>query len=112
MIRNFWLVLLCIFYHVSLGEFLSAQYCHSRTAQEPIPFCVATTTTYNTTTQATDLYVTFAYQKSLYGGWGAIGLGSGMYGALMFVTYGEELTEDGKMRPPFGYCSVSAVHLS
>lgn len=95
LLRKSGFVILGLLYHVSLVESLAAQYCHSQTAQEPIPFCVATETTYNTTTQATDMSVTFAYQKSPYGGWGAIGLGDGMYGALMFVTYDESPKEDG-----------------
>lgn len=93
---KFFLVVLCLFCHLSTGKSLSQQHCHSPTAKEPIPFCVATKEIYNTTTEATDLFVTFAYQKSLYGGWGAIGIGDSMFGALIFMTYGEESEEDGK----------------
>lgn len=89
-------VVLCLFCHVSIAKSLSQQYCHSPTTKEPIPFCVATKEIYNTTTEATDLFVTFAYQKSLYGGWGAIGIGDSMFGALIFMAYGEESEEDGK----------------
>lgn len=96
-LRKFGFVFLCVFYHISIGESLSSQYCHSQTAKKPTPFCVATNTIYNTTTEATDLFVTFAYQQSLYGGWGAVGLGDSMFGALMFMTYATESNENGRI---------------
>lgn len=94
-LRTLRFALLCLFLCISRGQ-ASSQYCHFQNPQEPIFFCVATSTRYNTSTDATDLFVTFAYEKSEYGGWGAIGLGSGMYGALMFVTYGKESHSDGE----------------
>lgn len=96
-LRKACLAFLGLLCHISASAFLSAQYCHSLKVKESVPFCVAAITTYNTTTQGIDLSVTFAYQKSLHGGWGAIGLGDGMYGALMFVTYGEDSEKDGKL---------------
>lgn len=60
---------------------------------------MASNTRHNISTGATDLFVTFGYEKSEHGGWASVGLGSGMYGALMFVTYAPESSNDGEYFP-------------
>ncbi|RGP79546.1 eukaryotic cytochrome b561 domain-containing [Fusarium longipes] len=62
-----------------------AQYCHDPAPREHFAFCVAVDARLNASSSSTDLTVTFGYQKSNFGGWTAIGQGSGMYGALMFI---------------------------
>jgi hypothetical protein len=76
-------------------ERMSAQYCHSETPQAPVRFCLAANTRHNVSTQTTDLAITFGHERSPRGGWAAVGIGEGMYGALMFVTYAGT-SKDGK----------------
>ncbi|BFZ65026.1 hypothetical protein YB2330_006189 [Saitoella coloradoensis] len=55
------------------------QYCSSSSV------CIALETHENSTTNAADLYFQISAQKSQ--GWGAMGIGDGMKGALMFILY-------------------------
>ncbi|KAI5865667.1 hypothetical protein GGS23DRAFT_618823 [Durotheca rogersii] len=66
----------------------STQYCHND-ARIPVHFCVAVQTSQNASTSSTDLYLTFGYSRSSYGGWTAVGLGNEMLGALIFAVYAE-----------------------
>lgn len=67
----------------------SVQYCH-KDPSVPIHFCLAMNTGHNASSSSNNLLVTFGYQRVSQGGWTAIGLGSGMLGALMFVEYAEK----------------------
>ncbi|KAJ5538941.1 eukaryotic cytochrome b561 domain-containing protein [Penicillium frequentans] len=62
------------------------QYCHSDPSV-PIHFCLAIETWQNTTSSSTDLLMTFGSQKVFQDGWIAVGLGSSMFGALIFAEY-------------------------
>ncbi|KAH9985966.1 hypothetical protein F4779DRAFT_639293 [Xylariaceae sp. FL0662B] len=68
----------------------SVQYCHHEVPQNPFTFCAAVNTHLNTTTSALDWAITFGYQRTRDAGWAALGIGSSMYGALMFITYTKE----------------------
>lgn len=89
-------VALCFVLARVASEGTAAQYCHPESPQAPVVFCVAANTRLNTSTQATDLIVTFGHQRSPRGGWAAVGLGEGMFGALMFITYAQESSTDSK----------------
>ncbi|KAK4441932.1 hypothetical protein QBC34DRAFT_364586 [Podospora aff. communis PSN243] len=71
----------------------TVQYCHEDT-RIPVRFCMATETAFNTSTSKTDLRLTFGYQRSKYGGWSAVGIGSEMVGAIAFVCYMEHTSGD------------------
>lgn len=62
------------------------QYCNTK-PQVPVHVCISLQTWYNSSTESKDLLVTFGYQKYFDGGWTAVGLGSGMSGALIFVAF-------------------------
>ena len=81
----------CLLLAVSLGAVnASLQYCHE-SSKLFVSFCVAVEAWHNTTTSYTDLLVTFGHQKYARNvGWTAFGLGNGMVGAIMFVTYAAE----------------------
>lgn len=98
-------VLLCHI-HFARG---SLQYCHEN-AQVPVHFCFAVETWRNTSTSATDLLVTLGYQRVFDGGWTAVGIGSGMFGALMFVEYaGEGRSESPYPAYPHGNLVTSSA---
>jgi hypothetical protein len=71
----------------------AVQYCHEDT-RIPVRFCMATETAFNASTSKTDLRLTFGYQRSKYGGWNAVGIGSEMVGAIAFVGYMEHTSGD------------------
>ncbi len=83
--------------HLSvLGSAASVQHCHVETNEDaPIPFCIAVSTWENTSALATDLIVTFGYQRSSGKGWGAIGLGESMFPSLIFLVYGLQSENEG-----------------
>jgi len=64
----------------------SVQYCHED-KRVPVRFYLATETAFNSSTASTDVRLTFGYQRSSYGGWTAVGIGSEMRGAMIFVGY-------------------------
>lgn len=92
-------VLLCYLMLRVSSERMKGQYCHANTAEEPVAFCVTASTWYNESTQATDLALIFGHQRSPRGGWAAVGLGEGMFGALMFITYAQ--ASPGNSKIPF-----------
>ncbi|KAH6648217.1 hypothetical protein BKA67DRAFT_579856, partial [Truncatella angustata] len=65
----------------------SVQYCHNKSPQAPVYFCTAVSSWVNPSTSSVEWWVTFGVQRLGPEGWYAIGLGSGMYGALMFIVY-------------------------
>jgi len=71
----------------------AVEHCHD---WDKVAFCMAVNRWQNISASSTDLVVTLGYQKSSYLGWMALGLGSGMIGALIFVTY----EFDGGEMPP------------
>ncbi|KAK0620908.1 hypothetical protein B0T14DRAFT_604408 [Immersiella caudata] len=71
----------------------AVQYCHEDT-RIPVRFCMATETTFNSSSSKTDLLLTFGYQRSDYGGWSAVGIGSEMRGAIAFIGYMEHSSGD------------------
>lgn len=81
----------CLLLTTLLGTVSAAlQYCHEN-SHTPVSFCVAIEAWKNTTTSHTDLLITFGHQRYAQDtGWTAFGLGNGMVGALMFVTYAAE----------------------
>ncbi|KAF4334295.1 integral membrane protein [Fusarium beomiforme] len=65
----------------------AAQYCQFQGSHHPLTLCTAVNTHQNLTTSSADWSITFGYQRIHEAGWAAIGIGSGMYGSLMFVMY-------------------------
>lgn len=82
------------------SEGITAQCCHPANLQAPVVFCVAANLWRNMSTQAIDLIVIFGHQRSPRGGWAAVGLGEGMFGALMFITYAQESPTKSKTPRP------------
>ncbi|KAF5024433.1 hypothetical protein F66182_3519 [Fusarium sp. NRRL 66182] len=68
----------------------AAQYCQFEDGDHPLTLCAAVNARPNLTASSEDWSITFGYQRIQKRGWGALGIGSGMYGALMFVTYAAE----------------------
>ncbi|KAH8717490.1 hypothetical protein HC256_002175 [Beauveria bassiana] len=64
----------------------SARHCVEE-GRKHINICVSFSTEANSTTGGTDFRLTFEHQRYSTGGWTAVGLGSGMYGALMLIAY-------------------------
>ncbi|KAF5631051.1 eukaryotic cytochrome b561 domain protein [Fusarium sp. NRRL 25303] len=72
----------------------AAQYCQFEGSHHPLTLCAAVNSHQNSTTSSTDWVITFGYQRAHEAGWVALGIGSGMYGALMFVTYANKSSRD------------------
>ncbi|CVK88322.1 uncharacterized protein FPRN_02220 [Fusarium proliferatum] len=72
----------------------AAQYCQFEGSHHPLTLCAAVNSHQNSTTSSTDWIITFGYQRVQDAGWVALGIGSGMYGALMFVTYANKSSRD------------------
>ncbi|KAM3479872.1 hypothetical protein MY8738_005233 [Beauveria namnaoensis] len=64
----------------------SARHCVEE-GRKHINICVSFSTEANSTTGGTDFRLIFEHQRYSTGGWTAVGLGSGMYGALMLIAY-------------------------
>lgn len=90
-------IFLLVAHLLALGSLAaSVQHCNVETDKTAaIPFCVAVSTWDNTSTLATDLVVTFGYQRTSGKGWGAVGLGEAMFPALIFMTYGLQSADEG-----------------
>ncbi|KAF5229284.1 hypothetical protein FANTH_14274 [Fusarium anthophilum] len=72
----------------------AAQYCQFEDSHHPLTLCVAVNNYQNSTSSSSDWIITFGYQRAHEAGWAALGIGSGMYGALMFVTYANKSSRD------------------
>ncbi|KAM3446617.1 hypothetical protein MY3296_009504 [Beauveria thailandica] len=91
----------------------SARHCVEE-GRKHINICVSFSTEANSTTEGTDVRLTFEHQRYSTGGWTAVGLGSGMYGALMLIAYTG--TDGGHIEPrPFESLpemAISAVSIN
>ncbi|KAF5596568.1 cellobiose dehydrogenase [Fusarium pseudocircinatum] len=72
----------------------AAQYCQFEDSHHPLTLCAAVNIHANSTASSADWIITFGYQRVQDAGWVALGIGSGMYGALMFVTYANKSSRD------------------
>lgn len=90
-----------ILFPLLLFVFLSAantvQYCTDKWETSRVSFCVGASSSYDATSQAADVYLTLLASFKSKRGWGAIGVGERMSGALMFVTYPGTIEGDGML---------------
>ena len=88
-------ILALILFTTTLFDFTSAyrptQFCKHRGENGKAEMCFAINSFYNTSTDASDVYITLKTWrfKDSAKGWAAMGLGKMMTGALMFIIYGD-----------------------
>ncbi|OJJ02632.1 hypothetical protein ASPVEDRAFT_42136 [Aspergillus versicolor CBS 583.65] len=87
--------LIAVLILVSQAASEPVQYCrfgHENGPDASVDFCVGITTYKNVSSNDYDMYMTMHVTKSSAQGWNALGTGSTMAGALMFIVYGDPLS--------------------
>lgn len=110
MFRSLHLIALLVLMRFGAVLAEQAQYCLHGSGGKP-DFCMATFLYHNHTTSSHDLYLTLEAKRSKgspSGGWTAIGTGSTMQDALMFVLYGD--AKDEAKAPTLSVRTVSHGH--
>ncbi|KAG5999235.1 hypothetical protein E4U54_001982 [Claviceps lovelessii] len=81
-----------------LGRAEPVQYCQFGHETGQVDFCLGITTHHNSSTSKHDLYLSLSVTRDSDVGWTAVGTGSLMAGALMFIVYGDPYASDGQGR--------------
>ncbi|GFP58249.1 cytochrome b561 domain-containing protein At2g30890 [Trichoderma asperellum] len=109
------LLLHLLFLLLTVVSATPSQYCLSGLPRDEVDFCMAVSLYHNHSTEAHDVYLSFAMRRSANSsgshalGWTAIGAGPQMAGSLMFVLYGDPESSDGA-DPTLSVRTVSKGH--
>ncbi|KAL2842865.1 hypothetical protein BJX68DRAFT_159211 [Aspergillus pseudodeflectus] len=74
-----------------------------------VDFCLGITTHHNATSNEYDMYLSIKVTRSSALGWTAVGTGSMMAGSLMFIIYGDPLSEQ-KLPPTVSIRTIDGHH--
>ncbi|KAL6892249.1 hypothetical protein GGI43DRAFT_413516 [Trichoderma evansii] len=111
----FSLLLHSIFLLLTVVSATPSQYCLFGLPRDEADFCMAVSLYHNHSTEAHDIYLSFAIRRSASSngshalGWTAIGAGPQMAGSLMFVLYGDPESSD-KANPTLSVRTVTKGH--